>query len=109
MEQNFNVYGFDFIKAKSWAQSHVSLWAKLLKSFFRRKSSAQSVRGVERKWVYETDPRRETILYAKSSLPLIHSCVSDKGVFGGNKVNVTQPRNFFENFFQNFTDRLCRQ
>ena len=40
--------GVDFRKAKSWAQSHFTLYAKLLKSFLWRKSSAQSVRAQRR-------------------------------------------------------------
>ena len=34
--------GGNFIKAKSWAWSHIMLCAELLRSFFRHKSSAQS-------------------------------------------------------------------
>ena len=36
--------GVHFIKAKSWAQSHFMLYAKLLKCFFMSKSMEQSVR-----------------------------------------------------------------
>ena len=40
--------GLNFIKAKSCAQSHFTLCAKFLRSFFRRKSWAQRVRAWRR-------------------------------------------------------------
>ena len=38
----------DFMNSKSWAQSHFTLYAKHLRSFFRRKSSAQSEKAWRR-------------------------------------------------------------
>ena len=41
----------DFIKAKSWTQSHFTLYAKLLRSFLRPKSLVQSVRAWPRAYM----------------------------------------------------------
>ena len=38
----------NFIEAKSWAQSHFTLWAQHLRSFFGLKSSEQPVRAWRR-------------------------------------------------------------
>ena len=40
--------GANFIMAKSWMQSHFTLYTKLLRSFVRRKSLAQRVRAWRR-------------------------------------------------------------